>query len=102
VNELDLWLKDLPTEFYAELDRLKGWRWKCRIDRVPTLKENAIKDIFHNRMPSWFFHEVVHTKRIRFLERRLEAVLALMRGSSNWVLFSRILERAFPRNVDTF
>ena len=118
-KELQPWKKTFPYEFYEQIFRLKGWTGPNGVKR-PSVIGRYTNDIVYARVapgvldelrrlnPSvpgggrkwrhhqWFTPEPGYIK----LNQHLAAVIALMRASSNWEQFQRILKRAFPQLRD--
>ncbi|MHC5773959.1 P63C domain-containing protein [Nostoc sp.] len=114
-KELLPWTKMFPDEFYKELFRLRGWEYNPVSVKRPILVGKLTNKIVYKRLPSGVLEElkqknpVVNGRRrhkyFQFLtedignphlSKHLAAVIALMRASSNWKVFERLLERAFP------
>jgi len=115
-DELLPWAKRFPDEFYKQLFRLRGWQYNpmsvkrpklvgCLTDRIvykklppgllEKLKEKNPKNDRGNR--SHKHHEFL-TEDIGnpYLEKHLAVVTALMRASSTWEGFKRLLDKAVP------
>jgi P63C domain-containing protein len=112
------WAKRFPDEFYMEMFRLRGWQWKgMRVNR-PQAVAGYTKDIVYSRMLPGLVTElekrnpvIPEIKRrkghhhrlftadlgIPELTAHIHAVTALMKASTNWDQFKRLLQRAFPK-----
>jgi hypothetical protein len=121
-RELAAWAKTFPDEFYIELFRLKGWEWKGMKINRPQVVGHYTRDIVYERLApgvleelekrnptgsdgqrntrhhQWLTQDVGHPA----LAQHLHAILGLMRASSSWQSFRRILDRAFPKRGSTF
>lgn len=119
-KELAAWAKVFPDEFYIELFRLKGWEWKGMKVNRPQVVGHYTRNIVYERLApgilkeleqrnpdlggerqfrhhQWFTDDIGHPA----LAQHLHAVIGLMRAASNWGMFLRMLDRAFPRKGDT-
>ena len=117
-KELQPWTKTFDYEFYRQIFRLKGWPGPNGVAR-PSVIGHYTNDIVYSRLapgvleelrrinptlPSgkgrrnthhqWFTPDLGHPK----LKEHLAAVIALMKASSNWDIFMRNLNRAFPKS----
>ena len=116
-KELQPWTKTFPYEFYQQIFRLKEWPGPSGVKR-PSVIGHYTNDIVYSRiapgvldelrkknptLPSggrrnrhhqWFTPDPGNQK----LNEHLAAVIALMKASSNWAVFMRNLNRAFPRS----
>ena len=116
------WAKKFPDEFYKEIFRLRQWLWQgmqvnrpsvvgrytndCVWDRLaPGLREELERLNPKNETGSrrarhhqWLTSDVGHPA----LQKHLNGVMALMRASSNWDNFRRLLQRAYPKVNTTF
>lgn len=116
------WAKKFPDEFYKEIFRLRQWLWQgmkvnrpsvvgrytndCVWDRLaPGLREELERLNPKNETGSrrarhhqWLTSDVGHPA----LQKHLNGVMALMRASSNWDHFRRLLQRAYPKVNTTF
>ena len=116
------WAKRFPDDFYKEIFRLRQWVWQgmkvtrpsvvgrytndCVWDRLaPGLRQELEcinpKNETGNRRArhhQWLTSDVGHPA----LQKHLSGVMALMRASSNWDHFRRLLQRAYPKVNTTF
>lgn len=115
-NELRKWAKTFPDDFYREMFRLKGWSYAPFSVKRPGVVGRYTNDLIYDRLapgvlnelkqvnPSskgqrknkhhqWLTEDVGHPR----LREHLAAVIALMRASSNWETFKRLIERSFPK-----
>jgi hypothetical protein len=119
-KELSTWAKRFPDEFYEQMFRLRGW------DKPATLKRPSVvgiltNDIVYDRLapgvlqelknvtpknekgkPKHKLHQhlttdVGHPK----LAEHLSNVITLMKASSSWTSFYRLIQRALPRYGNT-
>ncbi|MEL7555697.1 MAG: P63C domain-containing protein [bacterium] len=114
--EDSVWAKRFPDEFYKEMFRLKKWQWRGMKINRPSVVGHYTNDIVYNRLAPGILDELrrlnppneAGNRRVRHhqwltddighpaLNQHIFAVLALMRVSTNWDQFHRILIRAFP------
>ena len=110
------WTRTFPYDFYKQIFRLKGWGDPTGIKRPSVIGHYTndlvyqrvapgILDALKNRNPvlpsgarrrrhhQWFTPDFGHPK----LQEHITGVIALMRASSNWSQFKRLLDRAFPK-----
>jgi hypothetical protein len=119
-KELMPWQKRFPDPFYEEIFRLRNWQWKGREFNPPQIVGKYTNDIIYERLApgvlselrrinppdekgirkhkhtQWLTVDVGHPK----LNEHISSVMALMRASSNWNMFKRLLVRAFPKHGD--
>ena len=111
------WTKTFPHEFYAQIFRLKGWGVPDGVKR-PSVIGHYTNDIVYARLApevlrelkkrnpvikskgrrerthhQWFNPDFGHPK----LKEHIEGVIALMRASTTWDGFKRLLERAYTK-----
>jgi hypothetical protein len=119
-KELLPWTKRFPDEFYKELFRLRNWQYNPFSVKRPILVGNLTNKIVYKKLPPGVLEELVEINPVesngkrkyhhhRFLtseignphlEKHLVAVISLMRASTNWKSFIKLLERAFPSSVE--
>ena len=116
------WAKRFPDDFYKEIFRLRQWVWQgmkvnrpsvvgrytndCVWDRLaPGLRQELEcinpKNETGNRRArhhQWLTSDVGHPA----LQKHLSGVMALMRASSNWDNFRRLLQQAYPKVNTSF
>ncbi len=121
-KEFAAWAKRFPDEFYQEMFRLKGWKWKgMKINRpqvvgtytidlvysrlTPGMLEeletlNPINDhgLRHHRHHQHLTHDIGHPA----LQQHLYAIIGMMRASTGWGPFMRMIDRAFPKIGSTY
>jgi hypothetical protein len=115
-KELLGWTLRFPPEFYKELFRLRGWQWNPDSSRRPRRVGKDTDYIVYDRLPPGVKDELKRKnppirpgyrryKNFQFLtadvgdphlERIIIATTALMRASTSWAKFKRLLERAIP------
>jgi hypothetical protein len=120
-KELAAWAKRFPDDFYKELFRLREWQWQPLNVKRPGVVAHWTKDLVYERLapsllekleelnPSdgrghrkarhhqWLSEEAGHPS----LAQHLHAVTGLMRASTEWNDFYRLLQRAFPKKGTT-
>lgn len=124
-KELRNWAKTFPDEFYMEMFRLKGWDY-LNLGGKPARKKpravgNLTNDIVYERLAPtvldvlrtkepvtpkghrkhqlwrWLTEDIGDPK----LREHIAAVIALMKASSTWKGFYRLIQRALPKYGDT-
>lgn len=116
-KELLKWAKMFPDEFYRELFRLRGWQYSEVSVKRPSFVGRLTNDLIYERLAPGVLEEL---KRItprddkgrlkhRYFQRltedvghprlreHLAAVIALMRASTTWQGFYRLMQRSFPK-----
>lgn len=120
-KELAAWAKRFPDEFYMQIFKLKGWQWKGMKVNRPGVVGRYTQDIVYERLapgileelekrnpkdekgnrPSkhhqWLTEDIGHPA----LAQHLHATTGLMRASTTWDQFYRMLQRAFPKKMET-
>lgn len=120
-KELAAWAKTFPDEFYKEIFKLKGWPWNPKSVKRPSIIGKYTNDIVYERIApgllqelqtknpkdekgrrkhknfQWLTDDIGHPA----LSRHIHAVIALMRGSTKWDGFHRILQRSFPKQNES-
>lgn len=116
-DEWASWAKRFPDDFYKEMFRLRGWQYQPNSVKRPGVVGNLTNDIVYSRLApgvleelrmrtpkddqgrkkvrfhQWLTEEVGHPK----LQEHLSAIIALMRASSDWRTFMRLINRALPK-----
>jgi hypothetical protein len=116
-EEFARWARHFPGEFYTEMFRLKGWEYRGMKVRRPSVVGHYTNDLVYGRLApglldelkrlnpktetgrrkakhhQWLTEDIGHPA----LERHLHAVIGLMRASSSWEQFYRMMQRAFPK-----
>jgi hypothetical protein len=117
-KEYAAWARRFPLEFYEELFRLKGWELDKKTMKMPGVVGKYTNDLIYDRLApgileelkkrnpvieetgrrktkhhQWLTEETGHPQ----LDKHFSGVLALMRANTNWEVFKRGVERAYPR-----
>ena len=116
-DELGKWAKRFPDTFYKELFRLRGWEYNPASINRPSYVGKLTNDLIYARLApgvldelkritprdeqgrtkvrfhQWFTEDIGHPK----LQEHLSAVIALMKASTDWRTFERLINRALPR-----
>ena len=120
-KELQEWTKTFPDEFYKQMFRLKNWPYEPKSVKRPSVIGKYTNDIVYERLApkvlgelkaktpktkgghrryryfQWLTGDIGHPK----LREHIASVMALMRASSSWNGFMRLLNRAFTKYGDT-
>lgn len=120
-HELAAWAKRFPDEFYKGIFKLRGWEWKGMKLNRPQCVAAYTKDLVYARLApgvltelqqrtpknesgrrvaafhQWLTDDVGHPA----LAQHLHAIVTLMRVSSTWDQFKRMVDVAHPRRGDT-
>ena len=120
-EELQPWTKTFDYEFYKQIFRLKKWPGP-EGTRRPSVIGRYTNDLVYERLApgvldelrrknpakpgggrkarhhQWFTPDLGHPK----LKEHLAAVTALMRAAPDWEAFMRSLQRALPKQNQTF
>lgn len=120
-KELAAWAKRFPDDFYKEIFRLRDWQWTGIKVQKPQCIGNFTNDIVYDRLAphilkelelknpknengnrrskhhQWLTDDVGHPA----LAQHLFGVIALMRASSTWDQFYRMLQRSLPKKNET-
>ncbi|OHE63891.1 MAG: hypothetical protein A2001_01635 [Treponema sp. GWC1_61_84] len=115
--EYSAWAKRFPDEFYREMFRLKNWEWLGMKINRPGVVGHYTNEIVYSRLApgvlselkrinppdetgkrkakhhQWLTPDIGHPA----LNQHIFAVLAIMRLSSSWGIFTRNLTKAFPK-----
>lgn len=120
-NELLPWTKRFPDEFYKEMFRLRDWQYSPVSVKRPSLVGRLTNNIIYERLAPGVLKELQRITprdakgrtRHRFHQRltedvghpklagHLSGVITLMKASSNWAGFYRLIQRALPKCGDT-
>lgn len=120
-KELAAWAKRFPDEFYKEMFRLRGWKWPVPSARRPGIVGTYTNDLVYQRLAPGILEELESrnpkdesgNRRGRHhqlltddvghpaLAQHLHAIIGLMRASSGWDQFYRMINRAFPKKGAT-
>ncbi len=110
------WAKTFPDDFYANLFRLRGWRYHPISVKRPILVGKLTNDIVYERLAPGVLDElkkknpkdVKGRRKSKFfqwltddignpkLREHIFAVTALMKAASTWADFKRMIQRALP------
>lgn len=117
-EELRKWVKTFPDEFYRQMFRLRGWEWKPQsIKQRPGVVGNYTNDLVYERLAPGVLDELrrknprlpTGSRRHKHhqwltedvgdprLREHLASVITLMKASSDWGQFRRLVDRALPR-----
>lgn len=117
-KEYAAWARCFPMEFYEELFRLRGWPLDKSTMKMPGVVGRYTNDLIYDRLApgileelrkrnpvveetgrrkskhhQWLTDETGHPQ----LDKHFSGVLALMRANTNWEVFKRGVERAYPK-----
>jgi len=117
-KEYAAWARCFPMEFYEELFRLKGWPLDKTTMKMPGVVGRYTNDFIYDRLApgileelrkrnpvieeigrrqakhhQWLTQETGHPA----LDKHFSGVLALMRANTQWEVFKRGIERAYPK-----
>jgi hypothetical protein len=119
-EELRKWAKTFPDEFYKQMFRLRKWEFKpSSVRKRPGVVGKYTNNIVYDRLAPGILDELKKKnpklptggrKHKHFqwltedigdprLREHLASVITLMRASSEWTQFMRMLDRALPRNA---
>ena len=116
-KELAAWAKKFPDEFYKELFRLRGWKWSPTSVSRPSVVGKYTNDLIYQRLAPNILEELqarnpknekghrIHKHHQWLsvdignpaLSQHLFAVITLMKASSSWEKFYRLLDRSLPK-----
>lgn len=119
-KELRKWAKTFPDEFYEQMFKLRGWRYIPFSVKRPGVVGKYTNDLVYERLAPGVLEELkrltpkdekgrrVHRYFQRLTEdighprlrEHLTAVIALMKASTSWGQFYRMLQRALPKYLD--
>lgn len=118
--ELGKWAKTFPDEFYQEIFRLRGWQYIPFSVKRPGVVARYTNDLVYERLApgvlnelrrknpttkpgrrkhklfQWLTEDVGHPR----LREHLASVIALMKASTKWDQFYRMLQRALPKYME--
>lgn len=118
-KELAAWAKRFPDEFYEQMFRLRGWKWKGMKVNRPQIVGHYTNDLVYERLAPgilaelqsrnpkdnrgrrsakhqhhmWLTDDVGHPA----LAQHLYALIGLMRAARSWRDFYQLVQRAFPK-----
>jgi hypothetical protein len=120
-KELAAWARCFPDEFYQEIFRLRGWTWRGMKINRPQVVAKYTNNIVYERLAPGILEELQTRNPIQNGRRRVKhhqwltedvghpalaqhlyAVIALMKVSSSWSGFLRMLDKAFVRRGENF
>ena len=120
-EELRKWAKTFPDDFYKEMFRLRGWSFTPFSVKRPGVVGKYTNDLVYervapgvleelrrknptdekgrrkNRHHQWLTEDVGDPR----LREHLASVITLMKASTDWTQFKRMIDRALPRYGDT-
>lgn len=117
------WAKTFPDEFYKEMFRLRGWQYgELGFRARPGIAGKYTNDIVYERLAPGVLEKLQEMNPVNEngnrsarhhqwlsedhgvpeLKSHLTGVIALMRASSSWRDFQRLLVRAYPKFGDQF
>jgi hypothetical protein len=116
-KEFAAWAKRFPDTYYMEIFRLRKWQWKGMSVNRPQAVATYTKDIVYKRLAPGILEELekrnpVDEKGNRVvkhhqwltpdighpaLAQHIHAVTTLMRASTTWDEFKRMLDRSLPK-----
>jgi len=120
-KDLLAWTKRFPDEFYKEMFRLRGWQYTPLNVNRPSYVGKLTNDIVYGRLAPGVLSELrritprdssgrgKHKFHQRLTEdvghpklaEHLSNVIVLMRASSNWNNFHRLVQRSLPKFGET-
>jgi P63C domain len=121
-EELRKWTKTFPDEFYKQMFRLRGWEFKPQsVRKRPGVVGKYTNNIVYERLAPGILEELKKKnptlpkggrKHKHFqwltedigdprLREHLASVITLMRATTGWDQFLRLLDRALPRFGET-
>ncbi|MEI4234279.1 P63C domain-containing protein [Roseovarius sp. D22-M7] len=117
-EELRKWTKVFPDDFYRQMFRLRDWEWKAKsVRQRPGVVGKYTNDLVYERLApgvldalkaknpklskgtrkhrhhQWLTEDVGDPK----LREHLASVITLMKASSDWEQFKRLVDRALPK-----
>lgn len=119
-KELLKWVKTFPDDFYKEMFRLKGWPFNPFSVKRPIIVGRITNNLVYERLApgvldelkeknpknesgrrkdkhfQWLTDDIGHPK----LKEHLAAVVALMKASTKWDDFQRMIDRALPKQIE--
>lgn len=119
-KEFAAWAKRFPDEFYKQIFRLRGWKWKGMKVNRPTCVAQYTKDLVYARLAPGILEELERRNPVSgggrafkhhqlltedvghpALAQHLHALIGLMRASDDWKQMTKLVNRAFPKRGDT-
>lgn len=119
-KEFAAWAKRFPDDFYKEIFRLRGWKWRGMKVNRPQCVALYTNDFVWSRLAPGLLKELQtrnpKTEKgyrkarhpqlltddvgIPALSGRLYAIVGLMRAADSWEQLVKMVDRAFPRQDD--
>ena len=119
--ELQPWVKRFPDPYYREMFRLRNWRYSPASTKRSHVVGTITNDLIYKRLAPGIlqalqsitprnctgcrtrkFHQHLTTEYgVPALSQHLHTVIYMMKGSSNWAEFYRLIQKAFPRYDST-
>ncbi len=120
LQEYAKWAKRFPDDFYKEMFRLRGWKWKGMTVNRPSIVGKYTKDLVYQRLAPGVLKELEKlnpknesgkrkVKHHQFLSpdighpalnQLIFALMGMMRASTTWDQFYRLVQRAYPKKGD--
>lgn len=120
-KELRKWAKTFPDEFYKEMFRLKDWQYIPFSVKRPGVVGTYTNDLIYERLAPGVLKELKRIipkdskgrRKHKYFQRltedvghprlreHLTAVIALMKASTKWPQFYRMIQRALPKYGET-
>ncbi len=114
--ELLPWTQRFPPEFYAQMFRLRGWKFTPGNSPKPMMAGKLTAQLVYERLPPGVLEELREVNPVQengrrrhkhhqfltntighpHLDRHVSSVTTLMRVSKTWRQFKRFFEEAFP------
>lgn len=113
------WAKTFPDDFYKEIFRLRGWKYSEDLGSTarPGVVGKYTNDIVYDRLAPGILERLQQLNPVKEngnrsakhhqwltvdhgvpeLKSHLSGVIALMRASTSWRVFSSLLNRAYPK-----
>lgn len=118
-KELAAWVRTFPDEFFTEIFRLRGWKWKGT-NRRPQVVGRYINDLIYDRLGPGVLDELQRRNPVNGKGRRkakhhqwltedignpalaqhMYATIGFMRAAEDWDSFKASFYRAFPKQND--
>ena len=119
-KDLRKWAKTFPDEFYEQMFKLRGWQYVPFSVARPGIVGKYTNDLVYERLAPGILEELKRITprdekgrtRHRYFQRltedvghprlreHLTAVIALMKASTKWDQFYRLLQRALPKYME--
>ncbi|HZM02698.1 MAG TPA: P63C domain-containing protein [Candidatus Saccharimonadales bacterium] len=119
LKEFAAWAKRFPDDFYKEMFRLRGWEWNKMSVARPSYVGKLTNDLVYERLAPGILNELKrrnpknesgnrkHKHHQLFtddighpaLSQHLHATITLMKASSDWNTFHRMMDKALPKRI---